>query len=156
MKDQILPFVTTVVNNLLGGSMKHLKKDLIQSSCLKCLEKYHKYNPQKGTFFSWVYSVTKFHFIDELRKKGKEVNIDFIDDIYIFKDIMDDTFDNSTRKQVFESIYQLPEKQKKVVLLKTKFNCSAREISELTGIPENQVAAYFYRAKDTLRTNLAA
>ncbi|MEY4604198.1 MAG: hypothetical protein RIT43_1490 [Bacteroidota bacterium] len=156
MKDQILPFVTTIVNNLLGSSMKNMKKDLIQSACLKCLEKYHLYNANKGSFFSWVYSVTKFHFIDELRKKGKEVSIDYMEDLYLFKDLKDETFDESTRRLVFESVHELPEKQKKVVLLKTKFNCSAREISELTGIPENQVAAYFYRAKDTLRNDLAA
>lgn len=156
MKNQILPFVTTIVNNLLGGNMKHMKKDLIQSACLKCLEKFHLYNPNKGTFFSWVYSVTKFHFIDELRKKGKEVSIDYMEDLYLFRDLKDESFDESMRKQVYEGVHELPEKQKKVVLLKTKFNCSAREISELTGIPENQVAAYFYRAKDTLRNDLAA
>jgi DNA-directed RNA polymerase specialized sigma subunit len=50
----------------------------------------------------------------------------------------------------------LPEKQKLVVLLKVKFNCSGREISEFAGIPELHVSAYHSKAKATLRNRLAA
>ena len=152
---QILPSARAAINRIAGKNHPW-KEDLIQGAALKCLENLHKYNSDKGSFSAWVYTVTKFYFIDEMRKQKKLPEI-YEETVFFQKNEIIESVDAISKyEDIKVAVNQLNEKQRKVVILKINFNCSGREISEITGIPEHHVSAYFCKAKAVLRAKLAA
>jgi RNA polymerase sigma-70 factor (ECF subfamily) len=151
----ILPNATAAINRIAGKNHPW-REDLIQGAALKCFENIHKYNCEKGNFSSWVSTVTKFYFIDEMRRQSKLPGISEEIDVSNLH-VVDISVDNRLKELNIKNLLNtLSTKQRKVVILKIKFNCSGREISAITGIPEHHVSAYFSKAKAALREKLAA
>lgn len=151
---EIFPSVNAAIKTIVDKQDARLYDDLIQSTSLKCLEKLDKYDPSKGSFFSWVYSVARFHFIDEMRKNEIRRIVDHREDMTFFHGVSDASRSEMKPVNLHSLIHSLPEKPRKVTILKYKFGCSAREISHFTGIPESQVAHYFSIAKTLIRNKI--
>lgn len=50
-----------------------LAEEIAQETMAKCMEKIHLYNG-KSKFSSWLISIATNHYIDQLRKKKREIN----------------------------------------------------------------------------------
>jgi RNA polymerase sigma factor (sigma-70 family) len=68
----------------------------------------------------------------------------FVDDVQVLEY-------KGLRKLIKSSLDRLSELDRTLLILRFYFNCSGREISNLTGIPENQIASRLLRAKERLR-----
>jgi RNA polymerase sigma-70 factor (ECF subfamily) len=62
--------------------------------------------------------------------------------------------EEDTRKYIFKAIDQLPENQKKAILLHKFDNFSQKEISDQMGLSQVSVESLIYRAKTNLRKTL--
>lgn len=66
--------------SLYGIALSILKNeedasDVLQESLLKIWKNIDKYNPKKGSFFTWMLNITRNTAIDKYRKKQKEQEI---------------------------------------------------------------------------------
>ena len=61
---------------------------------------------------------------------------------------------DSIGKRIIETVEQLPEDQKRVLVLREIDGLSYREISEILGIPEGTVMSRLYYARKKLQSEL--
>lgn len=126
-------------------SMNQVQKDndlsgwLFKIAMNKSLSFLRKHNPAKSgqndTLESAVSEATKHHFSETSTPYSKLEEED-------------------TRKIIFQAIDQLPENQKKAILLHKFDNLSQKEISDQLGITQVSVESLIYRAKTNLRKSL--
>lgn len=126
-------------------SMNQVQKDndlsgwLFKIAMNKSLSFLRKHNPAKSgqndKLESAVSEATKHHFSETSTPYSKLEEED-------------------TRKIIFQAIDQLPENQKKAILLHKFDNLSQKEISDQLGITQVSVESLIYRAKTNLRKSL--
>jgi len=146
-----MPYFKAIVYRSIPSRFHYLADDLAQDAIIKCIEKLDKYNPEKGNFKSWLYTVTQNLCFDALRKLDKMNEMPLTYDLVH----MEDTThlpDSEETKRIRQAICYLAPRDRRIIMYKFFFNCSGREISTILGIPENQVAMYYKRAKERLRT----
>ena len=128
----------------------HAAQDAVQESFVAAYE-------QLGTlrhgsrFGGWVLGIARRRAIDMWRKRSRAPQQAASLDCSAAHDDgrLDDTVD-----EVFEAIGQLPERDRRVVLLRFCDGLSVKEIAEATGSPEGTVSSRLSRAMARLRQSL--
>lgn len=146
-----LPYFKAIVYRSTPSRYHYLADDLAQDAILKAIEKLDKYDPSKGNFKSWLYRVTQNLCFDALRKLDKMNELPLNYDLMHLEDSIQ-LPDSEEAKRIRKAICYLTARDRRIIMYKFFFNCSGKEISTLLGIPENQVAMYYKRAKERLKT----
>ncbi len=121
--------------------------DLVQEACERAITKAHLRPPQAG-FESWVYTMMRNMWIDEIRKRkvrmGKGV-VDFTeqDELNIGPSGEDAIYIN----QIKEMIQSMPEGLSSVFLLVNVEGHSYREAADILGIPIGTVMSRLSTAR---------
>lgn len=138
----------------LPNKYKHLSEDLAQDAIEKAIQKIHLYNPNKGSFKSWLYRLTQNLCIDAVRKLDKLdiVPIHFYNHSITEKDSLDFEVLKRKKKYVRKAISQLSDRDKKIIIARFLFNLSGKEMANLLDIPEKQIYVYLSRAKLKLKS----
>ena len=92
----------------------------------------------------------------ENQKKRTFSSINDISDKYL-ENLQDDPFfdGNKAQQKLQELLYQLPENQKKVFLMKYYDNLKFREIAELLKIKEGTIKTHYYGAVKFIENNIS-
>lgn len=120
-------------------------KDVVQESFFRLWEKHESVDFEKAKSYLFT---TAYHFmIDEIRKnKHKAAFSDSLSsrpaDYSQFTDLAE---------VLEEAIAKLPGIQQTVVMLRDYEGYSYKEIGDITGLSEQQVKVYIYRARMTLK-----
>lgn len=122
--------------------------DLVQSACEKALSKQHQW--QAGTRLdSWVYRILQTQRIDQLRREkhapvnlGANIMTDWED-----AQSADRTENEDLLSHTLRALEQLPEDQRKVMLLVVVEGHSYSEVAEQLGIPKGTVMSRLARAR---------
>ncbi len=121
--------------------------DLVQETCEKAITKAHMRPPQAG-FESWVYTMMRNMWIDELRKRkvrlGKGV-IDFAEQDEL--NVGPGAEDSIYISQIKEMIQSMPEGLSSVFLLVNVEGHSYREAADILGIPIGTVMSRLSTAR---------
>ena len=139
---------------LILTSDKEYSSDLVQTTCLRALEKRHLYTP--GTnFMGWVFKIAHNIWLNELRAKairsgGGIVTIDEIE----LPDIQPDAERQLYYQQVMQEIFKLPEAQRLTVVLVYVEGYSYKEASEILDIPIGTIMSRLSAARSKLATKL--
>ncbi len=138
-------------------SDRHLADDLVQSACLKALERWHQWQP--GTSLaSWLFRIVQNTWIDEFRARARQP-VDEDEDALL--DLPGDdgraiVERRSELRAVRRAIADLPEDQRAVLMLVTVDGLSYQEAADALGIPMGTVMSRLARARvrltDTLGT----
>lgn len=148
-----LAYFKSVALRSLPNQFKHLAEDLAQDAIALAIQKIEKYNPEKGNFKSWLYRLTQNVCFDAIRKLKKldttplslhAFHLEKEEDLYM------EEYRNKMRK-VRQSLNHLNDRDRKIITAKFLMDLSGKELSELLGIPENQINVYVKRAKEKLR-----
>ncbi len=121
--------------------------DLVQETCMKAISKAHLRPPQAG-FESWIYTMMRNMWIDELRKRkvrtGKgTVDIAEQDELKIGPSGEDAVY----TRELKEMIQQMPEGLSSVFLLVNVEGHSYREAADILGIPIGTVMSRLSTAR---------
>lgn len=136
-------------DNIFRFIVKNLKdedsaRDVVQETYTKLWIKHSEVSFEKCK--SYLFTTAYHTMIDMLRKEKKITELEQVD-------IMQESNDShySDLKEVLnEATGMLPEIQRSVLMLRDYEGYSYKEIEEITGLNENQVKVYIYRARKYL------
>lgn len=126
--------------------------DVTQVVFLKAFQQLDKYKPE-FKFFSWIYRITINESINQIKRNANYVSLDNRevantrgpDDLVGAGDIS---------RGIQESLMNLREDYRTVVVLRHFSECSYRQISEILHIPEKTVKSRLYTARQMMKENL--
>lgn len=143
-KRRIFSYVYLITRN------KALTEDVFQETFFKVIQtlKKQQYN-EEGKFLPWVLRIAKNLIIDHFRKAKKMHTISIItneegEEVSIFDIIPEqgepqkDIDENRLFKQTIRSVVSdLPQDQREVVIMRTYYDMSFKEIAEITNVSIN-------------------
>jgi len=126
--------------------------DVTQAVFLKAFEQLDQYKPE-FKFFSWIYRIAINESINQIKRNANQVSLDDreISDARGPDDIVG-TEDIS--RGIQESLMELREDYRTVVVLRHFSECSYRQISEILHIPEKTVKSRLYSARQLMKERL--
>lgn len=98
---------------------------------------------------AFIYENIKFICLNKLRRK-KKIKFENIDN-FIIKVTEAKAFEDINLKELFNQIINMPSKYRDILLFKTYFEYTNKEISELMKISESTVRKRLERAKNMLK-----
>lgn len=136
----------------LGKNYMDWVDDITQDVLLKALLNLHKFNDAKGSLESWLYTMTRNTCFDFMAKKANSLNNISLDEVSFSLCEEDQIFNSKDlRKKLRYALDRLSEMDRTLLVLRYFFQSSGREIAQLTGVAENQVAVRMIRAKERMR-----
>jgi RNA polymerase sigma-70 factor (ECF subfamily) len=129
-------------------------EDLTEIVFIKVWENRKKFNPEKSSFSSWIYTIARNTVIDHYRvnKTTEELPINLKDDEKRNpKMIAEEKFVST---QVRSAIEKLPENYRDLVLLRFIQDFSYSEIAEIMGKSEGSIRIMQFRAIKELKKYL--
>ncbi|MBW4829176.1 MAG: sigma-70 family RNA polymerase sigma factor [Clostridiaceae bacterium] len=122
--------------------------DLVQEAYVAALEREEIFNNMNEyQIKGWFFTTIKNRNIDNIRKQNK---FKYIENIGLFEDT--ENFEENVH--IRDLLKDLPEKNKKVLLLKYGMNLNSREIGEILGISPSTVRSQLSAGLKILRENL--
>ncbi len=131
------------------------RDDLAQEIIYNLWKSYNSFNPV-FKFSTWMYRVALNVAISFYRREKKFKNHDpILEGLIVFEETQEDKTEVEKNLQLLQVfINELKEVDKAIILLYLD-DRSHREISEITGFTETNVATKINRIKDKLRTNFS-
>ena len=149
-----LSYFQVIVYKSIPQRYHYLSQDFAQDAILKTINKIDQYDETKGNFKSWIFKLTQNLCFDAIRKMDKIKTTPLnLNAVIADKPIIRNNID---RMKIREALNELPKKDRELIILKFYFNCSGKEISKFTCIPEKQVAVFYQRAKVKLKKQYLA
>jgi RNA polymerase sigma-70 factor (ECF subfamily) len=143
-KRRIFSYIYMITRN------KVLTEDIFQETFFKVIQtlKKEQYN-EEGKFLPWILRIAKNLIIDHFRKVKKMPSISSVindegEETSIFDIIPDNTESSkdtvesrALKKQIRSIVNDLPKDQKEVVILRTYYDMSFKDIAEVTNVSIN-------------------
>ncbi|MGB1037616.1 MAG: RNA polymerase sigma factor [Bacteroidia bacterium] len=145
--EQSLPYLNALCSRYVNNPS--LRKDVLQESYILIFNKIGQFDPQRGTFKSWVSRIVINNCLKQNKSEKRfttlEVNQqeEYINPVVISQ---------LTNKEIILFLRTMPEKYSKVFLLFAIDEFSHKEISEMLGININVSRKRLSRARDWLKT----
>lgn len=127
--------------------------DLFQETLIKVWKGLKHYKNQQK-FSSWLFTIAYNLTIDCKRKEKTDKTAFFTMEVRSGENISETIETKEAGKIVLSLLQRLPEKQKRVFLLRQHSELSFREISELMNEPINTVISHMNYAVKKIRKNL--
>ncbi len=119
-------------------------EDLVANAFVKAFTSF-----QSGNLKSWIYTVLKNEFITKYKQKKRVVSMDDISSSWILEttDILDQLIQDEERKWLYQTIYELPDTERDVMLLTLQMSYQDAEISSILNLSIENVRVIRHRAK---------
>jgi len=152
--DQIASIIHQDIINIAYRYVGNVEdaKDVLQNVLLKIYQKI-KFFRKAAKFSSWVYRITTNTSLDLLRRRKRIYGLKGRyekdhKDCQIFEQ---DKEIKSKSMAIKETIHNLPDRQKKVFILKHYQGLTIREVSNILGCSQSTVKTHLVRAIDNIR-----
>lgn len=149
----LLPRLRRFARGLTGDA--HSADDLVQSACLKAIERWHQWQP--GTSLaSWVFRIIQNTWLDEHRARERrqtDTDTEALDAV-VGEDGRDVLEWRSDAHKVRQLVAALPEDQKVVLMMVTIDGLSYKEAASTLGVPVGTVMSRLARARARLADGL--
>ena len=113
---------------------------------LRCLPRY---DPEKASLSTWIYQITRFTFIDYLRKRHSSEQLD--EDIAEADHLEESIINKETLERLSSALLTLKREERDIIVLRYYKDLSLTEISRLTGISYGMVKVKHNKALRALR-----
>lgn len=140
---KIFAFVTRRIND------RDEAEDLVSNIFLKWLTNRTSFNPKRGSFKTFLYTIATRTMIDYFRTREKKTHekIEMAEDVADpEKNPHETASQNQEKFRVHRVIDKLPERHQKVIMLKFFSDLSTQEIAEALGVTENNAGVMIHRA----------
>jgi len=135
---------------LYAFSLTHCKEDaedLVANAFVKAALSY-----QFGSLKSWLYTVLKNEYFNVVKKKKRwldesQIHVEWIEDP---KDIVREFISDERKRWLYDQIYQLPDKEREVLLLSVQAELDDKRIAAMTGLSAENVRVIKHRVKKKL------
>ncbi len=157
------PVIATIFR-FLGPGYRREVEDLAQEVFLKVFRAIDKFDPSRAKFSTWVYTFVRNHCFDVLKKRRlKTTSMHAVGPDETDRDFADRrelqpteaTENTELGRRIGEALATLGEDQRMVFILREYESLDYREIASITGVNEGTVKSRLFRAKESLRKQLA-
>jgi RNA polymerase sigma-70 factor, ECF subfamily len=135
-----------------------LAEDLVQETFTRVWTMARTYDPGRGRFKGWLFTIALNLTRSELGKKRygvKHVDAEEIEIASAAEGPEEEMARAETRRHVARALLGLPPYLREVVVMKVYHQLKFREIAQITSTPEGTLKARFHRAVAELRERLA-
>ncbi len=151
---QLLTEITPFIKSYLYKKIfqKEAVEDVAQEVLMAIHKARHTYDPSQE-FENWMYGISKFKFIDYVRKHTKKNDLEvFIEGFETF--LADDTnkIDNGVSKDIEKALNILSDKQKQIIILTKLKGYSMIEVAKELDMSESAVKTNSHRAFKKMKT----
>jgi RNA polymerase sigma-70 factor (ECF subfamily) len=133
-------------------------KDLMQETFTRVWTMARMFDPQRGRFKSWLFTIALNLTRNERSKKRysvRHVGPEAVEGMAAGGEAADVALVRAeTRRRVSEAMEKLPPMLREVVVMKVHQQLKFTEIAEITRTPEGTLKARFHRAVEELRRHL--
>ena len=135
-------------------------EDLTSECFTRIVDHLNDFNPAKGSFLAWAFSIAHNQLVDFYKKQsrhGKQVPIED-HDYLAAADLLPDeaAAHREDMEKVLKAVNELSEQQRQVIEYRYFLNFRNKEIAEMLDIEEKTVAAYLSRGIERLSNILKA
>lgn len=134
---------------------KETAEDLTSQTFLKALEKFHLFNPEKGSISSWLYQIARNLVTDHYRSLRHTVDIDDVWDLKDEQNVELDMENKEQLKELREVLRKLPADQRDILILRVWLDFSYSDIAQVLGKTEGACKMMFFRLISRLRKELS-
>lgn len=132
---------------------EHDAADVTQEVFIKVLEKIEQYKGD-SKISTWIIRIAINLSLNYLRDNKKRLLQEEIEKVHIIDNQSDHISSLEIWKLLRKSIYNLPEKQRRVFILNYYMELSYQEISDTTGYSLSSIESLLFRARKKLREQL--
>ena len=129
----------------LTGSRQDAE-DLLQDTFVKAYLSYEN----KGSIKYWLVVVLKNEFLQQQRKRKREILNNKSDILKTQQDVLEGLIEQEERKQLFKEIQNLPLNMKEILIESVYFQMSDNDIAKIHNITNENVRKIRSRAKQKL------
>jgi RNA polymerase sigma-70 factor (ECF subfamily) len=134
---------------------KEQTEDVVSNIFLKVSENILRFDSQKASFNTWIFTIAKNTLTDFYRLRRPQISIDDTENSF---ELQSESIDEEIkfiaadeRKELYKALAALDEKTREVISLKYFGEFKNREIAKQTGINESTVATICLRGLGKLR-----
>jgi RNA polymerase sigma-70 factor, ECF subfamily len=151
MLSEMLPRLWAFALHIAGN--KYDAEDLVQSACVRALERSHQLRPDTSPL-SWMFSIIHSIWLNELRARRVRARSYVEWDDSILETIADSgersPETNLMAKQLVSAVSRLPEAQRVVMLLVVIEGLSYSEAAEVLQVPIGTIMSRLARARQAV------
>lgn len=133
---------------------KELAEDLMSDTFLRAIEKIEQFNPEKGEFSTWIYTIARNLITDHWRAHKEHKDIDDVWDLASLDDVVDAVNKNLVGKRLHDSMRELSVREREILMMRYWQDLKFSEIAVLTGKSEGAVKMSTARAIKKLREDM--
>ncbi len=157
------PIIATIFR-FLGPGWRREVEDIAQEVFLKVFRALATFDPARAKFTTWVYTFVRNHCYDVLkRRRLPTTSLHATDPGEPPRDVPDGREPRPTAslenqelgRRIGEALATLGEDQRMVFILREYESLDYAEIAAITGVNEGTVKSRLFRAKESLRQQLA-
>jgi len=124
-------------------------EDLLMDVFLKAYEKFYTFDPEKGAFQTWIFTLTHNHLVNFWRQNKKPVSLDELDEKGIYP-VAAQSGEQVSRQIEGQNIHHIlslmKEGEKEIITLRYLQDLDYAEIARITGKKEGAVRTSLSRA----------
>lgn len=132
-------------------SHREIAEDLTSRTFIKALEKIKSFDPEKGTFSSWLYRIARNTVIDHYRTGKTEYGLEAVWNLASSQDPEKETESKIALEKVWAYISRLDNVQREIIVMRVWEGLSHKEISQVLGKSEASCKMAYSRAMASLR-----
>lgn len=153
--DQFLDYYHDCKDKLLTYFMYRLNfnreqaEDLLMDVVLKAYENFDKYNPEKGTFKTWIFTLAHNHLVNFWRGQKRVASLDELEEQGFLAAAVEaeDTASNRIEGEKIQRVLALmKDSEREIITLRYLQDLGYEEISKITGKKEGAIRTSLSRA----------
>lgn len=155
--DHFLPRIYKYIRYRIGNPDE--AEDLTSRVFEQALANIGRYNPKRGPFSRWIFTIARNTLTDYLRRRGRymAVSFDLLGELACAGGgPADELIEKETREELLAAMSRLSDRERDIIGLKFAAGLTNNAISEMTGLTASNVAVIIFRAVKRLRSDLAA
>jgi RNA polymerase sigma-70 factor (ECF subfamily) len=134
--------------NILGRSDGC--EDVVQDAFLAAYSGLRNFDPKRGAFSTWIYSIARYKCLASLRKRRPTTTDSSVDDL-IVEAAKNELLRDEQCQILDAALDSLPLDQKTAFVLAELSGLSYEEIASIEGVPLGTIKSRINRAKEKLR-----
>jgi len=129
-------------------------EDLTSEVFHKALANFRRFEWRGAPFASWLLKIAANAIADKAQRRGKELTVDDFPEIAEDASVLADLEEVDRRARLFRLVEQLPEDQRRVIVMRFAEEKSTREIAQTLGRTEGAVKQLQFRGLRSLREQI--
>lgn len=128
------------------GSL-HDAEDIVEESFIYCYKHFNDYDPEKSAFRTWLYLVVNSRVKNYYRDRKEEVSIVDLEPVLSEEEpnMEQSVYLEQVRKCISTALQELPELQRRIVIMKYFMNKTSNEIAAELGLNAGNVRVLLSR-----------